>query len=78
MPVPSEQTLRRFDSPAERQSAAMDQLVRRAVFGSPAEREHGCWLIWEIGQRAGVRPASIHVLYMAQGRGEIPNFAPRT
>jgi hypothetical protein len=32
-------TLRRFQSPAARQSAAMDDLVRRAVFGEPEERE---------------------------------------
>src|SRR2546421_4971634 len=69
-----EATLRRFQSPAVRQSAAMDELVRGAVFGPAGEREEARWLIWEIGQHAGVRPASIHELYMARGRGEVPAF----
>jgi fructose-bisphosphate aldolase, class II len=72
--TPPETVLRRFESPAVRQSAAMDELVRQAVFGSPAERDEARWLIWEIGQHAGVRPASIHGLYMARGRGEVPPF----
>src|SRR6058998_2931898 len=69
-----EATLRRFQSPAARHSAAMDDLVRQAVFGASDEREQARWLIWEIGQEAGVRPASIHELYMARGRGEVPPF----
>src|SRR5881398_3854868 len=67
-------TLRRFNNPAVRQSAALDELVRQAVFGSGPEREQARWLIWEIGQQAGVRPASIHELYLARGRGEVPPF----
>src|SRR5436309_1859997 len=67
-------TLRRFRSPAVRQSPAMDALVRQAVFGAPDEREEARWLIWEIGQHAGVRPASIHELYLARGRGEVRPF----
>jgi fructose/tagatose bisphosphate aldolase len=74
MTTAPEATLRRFESPALRQSAALDELVRQAVFGAPVEREQARWLIWEIGQRAGVRPASIHELYMARGRGEAPVF----
>src|SRR5213593_236534 len=69
-----EATLRRFHSPAVRQSAALDDLVRQAVLGAPEEREQARWLIWEIGQAAGVRPASIHELYLARGRGEVPAF----
>src|SRR5437016_9525341 len=69
-----EAVLRRFQSPAVRQSAAMDELGRQAVFGPAAEREEARWLIWEIGQQAGVRPASIHELYLARGRGEVPAF----
>src|SRR5213593_3466415 len=69
-----EATLRRFQSPAARHSAAMDDLVRQAVLGAPDEREQARWLIWEIGQKAGVRPASIHELYLARGRGEVPPF----
>ena len=55
-------------------SAKMDQLVRSAVFGEQDEREYARWLIWELGQAAGVQPASIHDLYMARGRGEIGGF----
>lgn len=55
-------------------SDAMDRLVRAAVFGESDEKEHARWLIWEIGQAVGVRPASIHDLYMARGRGEIHGF----
>jgi fructose-bisphosphate aldolase class II len=55
-------------------SAAMDQLVRAAVFGESGEKEHARWLIWEIGQSVGVRAASIQDLYMARGRGETHGF----
>src|SRR5437660_6984727 len=67
-------TLRRFQNPTVRQSAALDALVHQAVFGSGPEREQARWLIWEIGQHAGVRPASIHELYLARGRGEVAPF----
>src|SRR5207245_10674042 len=53
---------------------ALDELGRQAVFGAPQEREQARWLIWEIGQAGGVRPASIHELYLARGRGEVPPF----
>src|SRR5216684_809496 len=69
-----QEVLQPFQSAAVRRSGAMDDLVRRAVFGAPEEREQARWLIWEIGQRAGVRPASIHELYVARGRGEAPAF----
>ncbi len=55
-------------------SDAMDALVRAAVFGDADERDHARWLIWEIGQMVGVRPASIHDLYTARGRGAIHGF----
>src|SRR5437764_15446726 len=55
-------------------SPAMDTLVRAAVFGDTDERDHARWLIWELGQAVGVRPASIHDLYLARGRGEIHGF----
>jgi fructose-bisphosphate aldolase class II len=66
--------LKEFDSPTVRQSSRMDELVRQAVFGTEDEKAQARWLIWEIGQRAGVRPASIHDLYLARGRGEVPPF----
>lgn len=67
-------TLRRFADAVVRQSTAMDELVHRAVFGAPDERDVARWLLWEIGQAAGVRPASIHDLYLARGRGDVPVF----
>jgi fructose/tagatose bisphosphate aldolase len=53
---------------------ATDQLAWNAVFGDAAQRETARWLLWEIGQVVGVRPASIQDLYMARGRGEIHGF----
>src|SRR6185436_3215066 len=52
----------------------IDALVRKAVFGTEDEKAHARWQIWELGQKAGVRPASIHELYMARGRGDVPPF----
>ena len=57
-----------------KESADIDALVRKAVFGTEDEKAHARWMIWEIGQKAGVRPASIHELYMARGRDEVPAF----
>lgn len=57
------------------QTDAMDRLVRLAVFGkTDEEREAARWLIWELGQEVGCRPASIHDLYMARGRGDCGGF----
>src|SRR5688572_25736837 len=53
---------------------ALDALVRQAVFGSDEEKEFARWVIWEVGQQVGTRPASIHDLYMARGRGEVNGF----
>ena len=53
---------------------AMDDLVREAVFGDLAQRDHARWLIWELAQAVGVRPASIHELYLARGRGLVGGF----
>jgi fructose/tagatose bisphosphate aldolase len=55
-------------------SEKMDRLVRDAVFGDQETRDQARWLIWELGQAVGVRPASIHDLYMARGRGEVKGF----
>lgn len=49
----------------------MDRLVREAVFGDRSTRDVARWLIWEIAQDLEIRPASIHELYLARGRGEI-------
>jgi fructose/tagatose bisphosphate aldolase len=53
---------------------AMDTLARHAVFGDTEEKDAARWLIWELGQAVGVRPASIQELYMARGRGEVHGF----
>jgi len=55
-------------------SEKMDRLARQAVFGSDAEKDGARRLVWELGQAVGVRPASIHELYLARGRGEIGGF----
>ncbi|HET8762713.1 MAG TPA: class II fructose-bisphosphate aldolase, partial [Gemmatimonadales bacterium] len=54
--------------------SAMDRLAYRAVFGDENDREVARWLLWELGQAQGVRPASIHELYLARGRGECAGF----
>lgn len=59
---------------AKLRSPATDRLVRQAVFGSAEERDAARWLIWELGQVTGARPASIHDLYIARGRGECGGF----
>ncbi|MBI1808978.1 MAG: aldolase, partial [Gemmatimonadetes bacterium] len=56
------------------QGPLMDALVRQAVFGADAEKELARWAIWELGQAAGVRSASIHDLYIARGKGLCGGF----
>ena len=50
----------------------IDSLIYSAVFSDGLVRDTARWLIWEIGQAVGVYPASIHELYMAVGRGDVP------
>jgi fructose/tagatose bisphosphate aldolase len=52
----------------------MDAVARDAVFGTGDARDQARWLIWELGQAVGVRPSSIHDLYLARGRGEVRGF----
>ncbi len=56
------------------QSEATDEVVWRAVFGTEDERSAARWLLWELGQITGARPASIQGLYEARGRGECGGF----
>jgi len=51
----------------------MDALVRDAVFGDAGTKAAARWLIWETAQALGIRPASIHELYAARGRGQVAN-----
>jgi len=60
--------------PARLQSAATDKLVWQAVFGSQAEKDAARWLLWELGQYTGARPASIQGIYEARARGECSGF----
>jgi len=60
--------------PASIATAAMDKLAYSAVFGGDEERDDARWLIWEIAQSVGVRPSSIHDLYLARGQGKTGGF----
>ena len=46
----------------------IDTLVRDAVFGAEPVKQYSRWLIWELGQALGARPASIHEFYTARAR----------
>jgi fructose/tagatose bisphosphate aldolase len=57
---------------AQRLPDRIDSLVYTAVFGQGLVRDTARWLIWELGRAVGIYPASIHEMYMASGRGELP------
>jgi hypothetical protein len=63
-----------LSDPSALQSAHTDALVHQAVFGAEADRINARWLLWELGQIVGVRPASIHDLYIARGAGKCHGF----
>ena len=53
----------------------IDQLAWTAVFGKDAElRGTARWIVRSLAAAAGIRPASIHDLYMAMGRGDAAGF----
>jgi fructose/tagatose bisphosphate aldolase len=53
-----------------------DRLVHDAVFAAaPATRDAARWAIWAASQSLGCPSASIHDLYLARGRGDVPAFA---
>ena len=53
----------------------VDQLARTAAFGADADvRGTARWIIRSLAAAAGIRPASIHDLYMAIGRGATGGF----
>ena len=56
------------------ESTHMDALVWQAVFADEATRDRARWMLWELGQLVGVRPASIHDLYIARGQGHCHGF----
>src|SRR5256885_11910939 len=56
-------------------SDVVDRLAWTAAFGGDAElRGTARWIIRHLAASAGVRPASIHDLYMAMGRGDAVGF----
>jgi fructose/tagatose bisphosphate aldolase len=57
---------------ARLQGPALDELAYNAVFAPQGARATARWLIWEMGQELGIRPASINALYLARGRGDTP------
>ncbi|HEX6432848.1 MAG TPA: class II fructose-bisphosphate aldolase, partial [Gemmatimonadales bacterium] len=59
---------------AKLRTSATDRLAWQAVFSSGEERDAARWLLWELGQATGARPASINDLYLARGRGECGGF----
>jgi fructose/tagatose bisphosphate aldolase len=48
----------------------MNGLAFEAALGDVQTQAAARWLIWETAQALGIRPASIHELYMARGRGD--------
>src|SRR6187200_1746627 len=51
----------------------MDDLVFEAVFNEDAALRDGArWVIWSASQALGCGSASIHELYRARGRGDVP------
>jgi fructose-bisphosphate aldolase, class II len=69
--VPGGVTVR---DPARLRGPATDRLVWQAVFGSGDAKDAARWLLWELGQVTGARPASIQGLYEARGRGDVSGF----
>ena len=59
-----------IESEANLQGPGTDALTYNAVFADDEVKALARWLIWEIGQELGIRPASINGLYTARGRGE--------
>ena len=54
---------------------ALDRLVWTGVFGAPERGESARAAVLDQARSAGIYPASIHGLYLARGRGEVPaNF----
>jgi len=53
----------------------VDRLAHTAVFGSSPELKGTArWIVRSVAAALGVKPASIHDLYMAMGRGEAGGF----
>jgi fructose/tagatose bisphosphate aldolase len=56
-------------------SDLVDRLVRTSVFGQDAELKGTArWILRSLAAAAGIRPATIHDLYMAMGRNDAGGF----
>jgi fructose-bisphosphate aldolase class II len=54
---------------------AIEVLAAASALGPDEDvRDTARWIIWELGQLLDVRPASIHELYAARGRGDVGGF----
>ena len=52
---------------------ALDRLVWTGVFGSVELRDAARAAVFDQARSSGVYPASIHELYLARGRGQVPS-----
>jgi fructose/tagatose bisphosphate aldolase len=50
----------------------IDTLAFAAALSPDPERAAARWLLWQLGQTLGIYPSSIHELYIARGRNEVP------
>lgn len=65
----------RITSPAAIGGDLVDRLAWTAVFGQDAElRGTARWIVRNLAAAAGIRPASIHDLYLAMGREDAGGF----
>jgi fructose/tagatose bisphosphate aldolase len=56
-----------------RLKSSIDDLVRISVFGSGQQQARARFLLRAAAQDQGILPSSIHDLYLARGRGEVPS-----
>ena len=62
-------------NPAALPASVVDDLAHTAAFGATPELKGTArWVIRELAAAAGIRPASIHDLYIAMGRGDAGGF----
>jgi hypothetical protein len=65
----------RVTSPGAVTGDMVDRLAWTAAFGPDAElRGTARWIVRQLAAAAGIRPASIHDLYLAMGRGDAGGF----
>jgi fructose/tagatose bisphosphate aldolase len=57
--------------PKKLREESIDRIINLAVFGESQQKASACWLLWELGPRLGIYPASIQTFYLAKGRGAI-------